>query len=175
MKRVNKEEDRCRLFIMDREEDYPRVLYKYKKASEFFPGLQFEKATGGVGTTNIFRFFLTEYIKDFTPEKLIKGKPYELTLNKEGQFVVINKNTGKKEECLSESEKTAYHYLCFLYVAKFWQEFELMRDLHYIPKPLIIQNFANRIDESVNTEELLEKAKLLNRKIVLFDGEYTEQ
>ena len=169
MKCVNTEENRCRFFTKEMEETYPKHLYTYKKASEFFPGKEFEKMTGGEGITNFFRYYLAEYIKSFRPDRFVCGKPYELRLNKDGLFVVVNKETGMEEDTLSDSEKIAYRYLCFLYTARFWQEFELMRDMHYKPEPLVIQDFSNRLDASVDINKLLDRAKQLNREIILTD------
>ena len=169
MKCVNTEENRCRFFTKEMEESYPKHLYTYKKASEFFPGREFEKMTGGEGVTNSFRYFLAEYIRNFRPDSLVCGKPYELILNRDGRFIVVNKDTGRETDALSESEKTIYRYLCFLHTARFWQEFEVMRNMHYEPEPLVIHNFSNRLDASMDMKELLDRARILNREIILID------
>ena len=167
MKRVNREENRCRLFTKEREEIYPGILYRYENAPDFFPDGQFERITGGDGNTETFRQFLKDYIRDFVPVDLICAKPYELNLNRDGSFFVRNKLNGNREEKLNESERTGFCFLCFLYTAKFWQEFEYMRDLHYQPKPLVVQNFADRLDASADIETFLDRAGTLNREIVL--------
>lgn len=70
MKCVNTEEKRCRFFTKEREEEYQDILYRYKKAPDFFPDGQFARETGERGNTDVFRVFLMEYISSFEPDAL---------------------------------------------------------------------------------------------------------
>ena len=167
MKRVNKEAEKCRVFNKYMEEKYPHILHKYKYAEEFFPGESFSEKTGEDGNTNAFRRHLQEYIKSFETETLVPGKPYQVVLNKDGKFVVIDKNTGKEETSLSETEQIIYHYLCFIHTARFWQDFERMRDLNANLKPLVIKDFVERVDDTVNIDQYLKKANELSREVIV--------
>jgi hypothetical protein len=68
---------------------------------------------------------------------------------------------------LSESEQTLFRYLCFLRTAEFWQGFEELRNLHSVKKPILTRDFLERLDESIDTQNVLERTKRLNRQIIM--------
>ena len=165
---VNKEEESCRFFSRFCEEGYPHTLHKYKYAADFFTPKEFRKMTGGSGCTEVFRRYLSEFIASFEEEELVQGKRYILTLKPDGNFVVKG-GISEEAPCLSTSERTIYHFLCFVYIAGFWQGFEKIRDLNYEPKPLVIEDFVNHIDESIDIRPYIDKAKSLGREIIIKD------
>ena len=68
---------------------------------------------------------------------------------------------------LSESEQTLFRYLCFLRTAEFWQGFEELRNLHSVKKPILTQDFLERLDESIDLQDILERTRRLNRQIII--------
>ena len=44
---------------------------------------------------------------------------------------------------------------------------EELRNLHGVKKPLMIMNFLERLDESINIQDLLERTSLLKRQVLL--------
>ena len=147
------------------EEEYPHVLYKYKNAREFYPRKGFSKATGGVGDTEYFRQYLNNYIKNFTPERIRENKQYMLTLDSEGRFIVTD-GVSEMQPCMSETEKTIYHFLCFIHIAEFWKGLEKIRNVNYEQKPLIIDEFIGKIDASIDPSPYITMAKKINEESV---------
>jgi hypothetical protein len=72
---------------------------------------------------------------------------------------------------LSASDRTLFRYLCFLRTAEFWHGFESLRNLHEAGKPLVIRDFLERLDESINVGTLLERTAKLNRQIIILTTE----
>jgi hypothetical protein len=69
--------------------------------------------------------------------------------------------------CLSESEQVLFRYLCFLRTAEFWRGFEELRNLHGIKKPLIIKDFLERLDESIDTKDIIDRTVKLGRQVII--------
>ena len=109
---------------------------------------------------------MTQYIKYFKPIKLHKGKDLFLKLSNSGQFYVESVNCGEKV-LLSDSENTLYHYLSFISIADFWDRAEKIRNMNGVRKPLIVSSFLERIDESIDITNLLEKTNSLDRQIIM--------
>ena len=114
-----------------------------------------------------FRSYMFDYIKNFKPELLREGKRYEIVLEKSGIYCVRHTDGEKRPVFLSESEQTLFRYLCFLRTAEFWQGFEELRNLHSVKKPILTRDFLERLDESIDTQNVLERTKRLNRQIIM--------
>ena len=71
---------------------------------------------------------------------------------------------------LSESEQKLFGYLCFLWNAEFWRGYEEMRNLHGIRKPLLVLNFAECLDESIDMDALLQRTEALGRQVILIEA-----
>lgn len=114
-----------------------------------------------------FRSYMLDYIKNFKPELLRESKRYEIVLEKSGIYCVRHTDSEKRSVFLSESEQTLFRYLCFLRTAEFWQGFEELRNLHSVKKPILTRDFLERLDESIDTQNVLERTKRLNRQIIM--------
>lgn len=114
-----------------------------------------------------FRSHLSKFVKGFKPEPIRAGKPYELIVRKNGIFDVQSAIDRAQSVFLSESERRLFGYLCFLRTAELWCEFEELRNLHAVKKPLVVTNFLERLDESIDTKELLLRTRQLNRQAII--------
>jgi hypothetical protein len=90
-----------------------------------------------------------------------------MVLEKDGRYAVKCRIDSSDACSLSVSERTLFRYLCFLKTAEFWCGFEELRNLHGIKKPLIIKDFLERLDESINTARLLKRAENLKRQVIV--------
>lgn len=128
--------------------------------------------TKGYSGTSSFRMCINRYIQGFIPHRLHKGKPYMLSLQKNGVFVV----TGEDGSAvfLSETEKQLFRYFCFLHTADFWGQLEKLRNMHHAKKALLIKDFSEFIDEAVDIGDLIEEAQKLDRQIILLQGKRWE-
>lgn len=114
-----------------------------------------------------FRSYAFDYVRNFKSEPIRVGKRYEIVLEKNGLYGVRYMDDEELPVCLSESEQVLFRYLCFLRTAEFWQGFEDIRDLHSVKKPLLIKDFLDRLDESIDVTELLERSAKLGRQIII--------
>ena len=96
-----------------------------------------------------------------------EGKRYELYLESSGKYVVRHVDDNGCSVFLSESEETLFRYLCFLKTAEFWHGFEELRNLNGIKKPLIVEGFLERLDESIDVSDLLQRTLRLKRQLIL--------
>ena len=122
---------------------------------------------GGLFKLGSFRAYLRAFVRSFQAERLRPDKLYELYLRADGRYAVRHPLLGARV-CLSESEQRIFRYLCFLHTAQFWHGFEGMRDLHTVKKPLILCGLAERLDESIDVQALLERTMCLGRQVILF-------
>lgn len=166
MVQQNKELESSLFFHAFKKQNFPHRLMHYKDVLKYYPNGDFASLTNGYGTTRSFRGFMTEYIKYFKPIKLHKGKDLFLKLSNSGQFYVESANCGEKV-LLSDSENTLYHYLSFISIADFWDRAEKIRNMNGVRKPLIVSSFLERIDESIDITNLLEKTNSLDRQIIM--------
>ena len=166
MVQQNKELESSLFFHAFKKQNFPHRLMHYKDVLKYYPNGDFASLTNGYGTTRSFRGFMTEYIKYFKPIKLHKGKDLFLKLSNSGQFYVESVNCGEKV-LLSDSENTLYHYLSFISIADFWDRAEKIRNMNGVRKPLIVSSFLERIDESIDITNLLEKTNSLDRQIIM--------
>lgn len=114
-----------------------------------------------------FRSHLSKFVKSFKPEPIRAGKPYELIVRRSGIFDVQSTIDRTQAVFLSESERRLFGYLCFLRTAELWCEFEELRNLHAVKKPLIVTNFLERLDESIDTKAQLIRTRQLNRQTII--------
>lgn len=165
--RQSAEEQSVNRFSDFKRQKYPHRLFRYQDLETYYPTGNFSKRTGGFGVTRCFRRLLRQYVREFHPIRLRDGKDFWLHLKPDGQFVV---KTGGGAECsmLSESENILYHYLCFLCLAEFWSAAEQIRDLHHLRKPLLVTDFLERLDRSIDVSEILERTAQLDRQTFLF-------
>jgi hypothetical protein len=54
-----------------------------------------------------------------------------------------------------------------LRTAEFWRGFEEIRDLHGVNKPLIIKDFSERLDESIDTKAIIDRTVKLGRQVIV--------
>ena len=113
-----------------------------------------------------FRKYLYEYIRNFQPEPIHCGKSYQTAITPQGAFTVVHP-AYSGEIHLSETEEKLFLFICFLNIAEFWAQIESLRDLHHEKKPLVIQNFAEFLDESVDISGLLARVQKLDRQIIM--------
>lgn len=166
MVQQNKELESSLFFHAFKKQNFPHRLMHYKDVLKYYPNGDFASLTNGYGTTRSFRGFMTEYIKYFKPIKLHKGKNLFLKLSRNGEFYVESINCDEKV-FLSDSENTLYHYLSFISIADFWDRAEKIRNMNGVRKPLIVSSFLERIDESIDITNLLEKTNSLDRQIIM--------
>ena len=157
------EQDLCEVFS-GREETVLLRFLRYENEDLYYCARELSAKTGGMSDLKVFRAYLKSFIKNFEPEILRDGKQLEMILEKNGRYAVRYRSTNSLSYDLSESEKVLFRYLCFLKTAEFWRGFEELRDMHAIKKPLIITNFLERLDESIDTAPLFERAKRLERQ-----------
>jgi hypothetical protein len=160
------EQDLCEVF----DKDTPKIFFKpiqYLDEDHYYSPSDLSKRTDRFSETKTFRSYLKTFIKDFKSETIRDGKRYELYLKKDGRYAVRYKGDNDMSVFLSESEQTLFRYLCFLRTAEFWQGFEELRNLHAINKPILMADFLERLDESIDTQDVLERTKQLNRQIIM--------
>ena len=160
------EQDLCDVFDTDAAKMFLKPIQYLDEDRYYFPG-DLSKRTDRLSETKAFRFYLKTFIKDFKSETIRDGKRYELYLKKDGRYSVRYKDDNDMPVFLSESEHTLFRYLCFLRTAEFWQGFEELRNLHGVKKPIVIENFLERLDESIDIQDILERTKRLNRQIIM--------
>ena len=160
------EQDLCEVFDTATQKMFFKPI-QYLDEERYYPLNELSKYTDRLSETKAFRSYLKAFIKDFRPEKIRDGKRYELCLEKSGKYAVCCNNDHNIQIFLSESEQTLFRYLCFLRTAEFWQGFEELRNLHSIKKPILIGNFLERLDESIDIQDILERTKRLNRQIIM--------
>ena len=169
--RQSAEERSANCFSDFKRQKYPHRLFRYRDPEIYYPTGAFSKRTDGFGVTRCFRGFLRQYVREFRPIRLRDGKDFWLHLQPNGKFAV--KTCGGAEcAALSESESTLYQYLCFLCLAEFWSAAEQLRDLHHPRKPLLVNDFLERLDRSIDVSEILERTARLDRQTFLFAPAY---
>ena len=160
------EQDLCEVF----DKNTPKMFFKpiqYLDEDHYYSPSDLSKSTARLSETKAFRSYLKTFIKDFKSETIRDGKRYELYLKKDGRYAVRYKGDNDMPVFLSECEQTIFRYLCFLTTAKFWQGFEELRNLHSVKKPILVENFLERLDEAIDTQDILERTRQLNRQIII--------
>ena len=159
--------DSALFFHRFKRQDFPHKLFRYRDLLKYYPNGDFSSLTNGYGTTRSFRGFITDYIKHFKPIKLREDKDLFLKLSNDGEFNVgfINNND---KVFLSESENMLYHYLSFISIADFWSGAEKIRNLNRVNKPLIVSNFLERLDGSIDLSEIVCLTNKIDRQVIMF-------
>ena len=154
--------------IFDGNEDTMLLRFlQYANEDQYYAPRELAKQTEGISTLRAFRLYLRTFIKNFKGETIREGKHYEIVLKPNGRYAVKHRIDGDLPVLLSESERTLFRYLCFLRTAEFWRGFEDIRNLHGIKKPLIIKDFLNRLDESIDVKDLLRRTGELGRQVII--------
>lgn len=148
-------------------QDFPHKLFRYRDLLKYYPNGDFSAITNGYGTTRSFRGFITDYIKHFKPLNLREEKDLFLKLSNDGEFNVGYLNSDEKV-LLSESENVLYHYLSFISIADFWSRAEKIRNLNHVNKPLIVSNFLERLDGSIDLSEIVRRTNKIDRQVIMF-------
>jgi hypothetical protein len=148
------------------DKDMPLRFLKYANEDVFFSRNELSRLTGDLSNLKAFRAYLRYFIAHFQPELIREGKQYEIVLGSSGSYDVRHKNDNGTSVCLSESEQILFRYLCFLRTAEFWYGFEEIRNLHGVKKPLIIKDFWERLDESIDTSDIIGRTVKLGRQVV---------
>ena len=168
------EQDLADVFSGDEDEASYRFL-RYANEDLYYSKGELSKVTGGLSDIKAFRRYLRDFLGNSQPELLRDGKRYEIFLSKGGRYKVRYKDGVGVTTMLSASEKMLFKYLCFLRTAEFWHGFEELRNLHGIKKPLVISGFLEKLDESIDVRELLDRTRKLRRQVVLITNvKYTE-
>ena len=154
--------------IFDGNEDTMLLRFlQYANEDLYYAPCELAKQTEGISTLRAFRSYLRTFIKNFKGETIREGKHYEIVLKPNGRYAVKHRIDGDHPVLLSESEHTLFRYLCFLRTAEFWRGFEDIRNLHGIKKPLIIKDFLNRLDKSIDIKDLLKRTEELGRQVII--------
>jgi hypothetical protein len=98
---------------------------------------------------------------------LREDKDLFLKLSSDGEFNVGYLNSDEKV-LLSESENVLYHYLSFISIAGFWSRAEKIRNLNRVNKPLIVSNFLERLDGSIDLSEIVRRTNKIDRQVIMF-------
>lgn len=163
----NEEMAESLFFSNFKRQNYPHRLVGYMDVFKYYPSGNFNTLTNGFGLTRSFRGFVTQYIKNFKPLRIREDKDIYLKLSGSGRFSAGYLNS-EESVCLSETENTLYHYFSFISIADFWDRCENIRNMHSLKKPLIISALLERIDQSVNLDDVLKRTNALNRQTIIF-------
>lgn len=122
--------------------------------------------TDGMFRLKAFRSYLSSFTKNFRSQTLRPGKPYTLILKRNGAYEVQGAHK-ERSVSLSQSEQKLFSYLCFLNTAEFWKGFEEMRNINDIKKPLLVKDLLERLDESIDLDDILRRTANLKRQVIL--------
>ena len=106
---------------------------------------------------------MTEYIRNFKPQKLNPKKDFYINIDEKGSFFV----EGNPD--LSASEQNLFDFLCFLDMVEFWEGFEKTKNFKHIKKPIVITELFEMIDESIPKDFIIKRLKKLDRQIFLIE------
>ena len=157
------EQDRADVFL-GTEREMPLRFLQYANEELYFSRNELNKRTEYLSDLKFFRAYLRHYIKHFRSEPIRDGKRYEIFLENDWQYGVRYRDDYGTPVYLSESEQILFRYLCFLRTAEFWRGFEELRNLHGVKKPLIIKDFLERLDESI---DIIGRTAALGRQVVV--------
>ncbi|MBR2310847.1 MAG: hypothetical protein IKA47_10020 [Oscillospiraceae bacterium] len=143
--------------------------YRYREDDDDLSG-----RTERLADTNTFHRYLCQYTQDFRPEPINSKKKYQMAVSEQGIFEARYPGFSG-EVFLSETEEKLFLYICFLNIAEFWAGFETIRDLHHEKKPLLIRDFIEFLDESVNINALVARTQKLQRQIIILTSPMDEE
>lgn len=144
----------------------PRRLVWYCHGDDPVRRRRLAKKTNHIAETRTFRSRLLQYIRNFAPEPIHCQKAYQLTMQPNGEFEVFCPGVSGGV-LLSETKEKLFLYMCFLNIAAFWKDIEDIRDFHHTQKPLLIQNFLEFLDESVEIANLISRTLRLQRQVIM--------
>ena len=130
---------------------------------------ELHRTTDGYTRIRSFRAYLTNFIKNFQPENLCEGKQYEIAIDDNGIYTVRHPKHGT-DVYLSESEQRLFRYLCFLRTAEFWRGFEELRNINNVKKPLVVENFIEKLDDSIDLSYIANRTVRLGRQVILLSS-----
>ncbi|MBP3369426.1 MAG: hypothetical protein J6L85_01630 [Clostridia bacterium] len=160
------EQDMSELFDGKEKMCFLRLL-RYANEEMFYERGDLSRRTDGMSELRAFRAYLRAFIRDFRPERIRDGKKYEIVLKRNGAYSIQCEGREYMSVYLSETEQKLFSYLCFLRTVEFWSGFEDLRNFNGVKKPLIIRNFLERLDESVDTDALIRRASELGRQVIV--------
>ena len=160
------EQDLCEVFDPHAEKN-PLKPIQYLSEDSDCALCELSVRTDGLSRAKTFRAYLRLFIKGLGPETIREGKRYELWLQKDGRYAVRYRDEWDQPILLNESEQVLFRYLCFLRTAEFWQGFEELRNLHSVRKPLLIEDLTEKLDETVDIRDVLDRARRLHRQVIL--------
>lgn len=163
------EEDESELFTGGASNGIFKVL-QYFDEDRYYRPRELSRLTDRLSEIKAFRAYLRSYLRNFKGELIREGKRYELVMSGMGGYDVRYTDGGALPAALSESEQILFRYLCFLRTAEFWHGFEELRDLNCVKKPLLIGNFLERLDESIDVENILNRSSALSRQVIIVTG-----
>lgn len=149
------------------DDSFPFKLCRYRDREDLASPKDLPVRTNHAVETKTFRSYLIRYIKAFEPQSINNKKSYKAAINKQGRFEVQYPH-GEEGIPLSKTEEKLFLYICFLNVAEFWEDFEKIRDMHHIKKPLLIKNFLEFLDQTTDIQGLISRTVHLKRQVILF-------
>jgi hypothetical protein len=126
-----------------------------------------EKMQGVIYQSKTFRHYLRWFIRRFKPAKLLPDKNLWLCMERNGCFSVRLGRKGPRCVHLSETERYVYRYLCFLHLRRFHLEARKRCRYPAAAMPVVIKDFSDRMDESVDFTALLERARCITSQILV--------
>lgn len=96
----------------------------------------------------------------FEPIELSKDKDMRLCCDKMGLLYIAKNKSSQKVFYVSGGEYTLYRYYCFLSTLFLWQELGAK-----INAPIIFDDLFSYLDESIDKQKIIEKAKGLKATI----------
>lgn len=156
------------LCLFARPADYGTRLKQYWENPEDFAERTMDSpGAPALSTTKTFRYFLRRFIRSFRTERLLPDKDLWLQLEKNGQFSVTQGRNGEKVPHLSETDNWVFAYLCFLHLRRFWDGVRKRCRYPASVLPVVIRDFSDRLDESVDYEKLLRRAETVSSQIIV--------
>ena len=156
-------EEECATYVFSRRsrDRYREQLYRYLEALP-------SASSDGLGVTEAFHRYTRRFVHGFSEEPLRPDKPYVLGLREDGRFAVCRREDPWHETVtLSETEAVLFSFLCYLHLVRFWKELRHTVDLHRESMPLIVEDFAEYIDESVPLLPYLHRLRRETRQMLL--------
>ena len=159
----SREEDELCFYKNGKYKNHTAKLATYKDFEYFYTKGRFAVKTNGACLSRTFRAYLTDYIRNFKPQKLNPQKDYYININSLGEFYV------EGNHFLSASEANLFDFLCFLNITEFWEGFQEIKDFNQQPKPIIITELFELVDQSIPKDFIINRLKKLNRQIFLIE------
>lgn len=142
---------------------YPHRFKQYQNVGAYAPDM-----SDRIEKTKMFRAVMDRFIRDFKPERLREDKEYWLNLNRNGEFRLVHPSAdGAAATALSETDEILYQYLCFLHLSVFWSEINKVQPTRSVEKPLMVSDFIERVDHTMDLMPYIEGTRKLGRQLFL--------